>query len=74
MPRAMDMPDLALGSMETLSPLTPMGVKGVGEIPTVASPVAIVNAVMDALSGTGVRHIDTPLTREKIWQALHPEG
>ena len=74
LPRAKDMPDLALGSMETLSPLTPMGVKGVGEIPTVASPVAIVNAVMDALSGTGVRHIDTPLTREKIWQALHPEG
>jgi len=36
-----------------------------------AAPVAIANAVMDALAHVGVRHIDTPLTPEKIWQALH---
>jgi len=39
-------------------------------LPTLAAPVAIANAVMDALSHVDVRHIDTPLTPEKIWQAL----
>jgi carbon-monoxide dehydrogenase large subunit len=48
-----------------------MGAKGIGELPTLAAPVAIANAVMDALAPVGVRHIDTPLTPEKIWQALH---
>jgi aerobic carbon-monoxide dehydrogenase large subunit len=46
-------------------------VKGIGELPTVATPVALANAVMDALSSVGVRHLDTPLTAEKIWRALH---
>jgi carbon-monoxide dehydrogenase large subunit len=46
-------------------------VKGIGELPTVAAPVAVANAVMDALSAAGVTNIDTPLTPEKIWQALH---
>jgi CO/xanthine dehydrogenase Mo-binding subunit len=45
--------------------------KGIGELPTLAAPVVSANAVMDALAHVGVRHIDTPLTREKIWQALH---
>ena len=48
-----------------------LGEKGIGELPTLAAPVAIANAVMDALAPVGVRHIDTPLTPEKIWQALH---
>jgi len=38
------------------------------------APVAVANAVMDALSHVGVRHIDTPLTPEKIWQALQGKG
>jgi carbon-monoxide dehydrogenase large subunit len=42
----------------------------VGELPTVACPVAVVNAVVDALSHTQVRHLDAPLTPEKIWRAL----
>ena len=62
---------MTLDTLETLSPLTPMGAKGIGELPTLAAPVAIANAVMDALAPVGVRHIDTPLTPEKIWQALH---
>jgi aerobic carbon-monoxide dehydrogenase large subunit len=45
--------------------------KGIGELPTLAAPVASANAVMDALAHVGVRHIDTPLTPEKIWHALH---
>jgi aerobic carbon-monoxide dehydrogenase large subunit len=40
----------------------------------VATPVAVTNAIMDALSSVGVRHIDTPLTAEKIWRALHGVG
>ncbi|MFQ6028732.1 MAG: xanthine dehydrogenase family protein molybdopterin-binding subunit [Dehalococcoidia bacterium] len=70
-PRATTLPDFTLESLETPSPLNPLGVKGIGELPTLAAPVAVANAVMDALSHAGVRHIDTPLTPEKIWQALH---
>jgi carbon-monoxide dehydrogenase large subunit len=70
LPRAGSMPELTLDTIETLSPITPLGFKGIGELPTLAAPVAVVNAVMDALSHAGVRHIDTPLTPEKIWQAL----
>jgi aerobic carbon-monoxide dehydrogenase large subunit len=43
-------------------------------LPTLAAPVAIANAVMDALSHVGVRHSDTPLTPEKIWHALQEQG
>ena len=71
MPKAQDIPDLTLDTLETLSPLNPLGAKGIGELPTVAAPAAITNAVMDALYSTGVRHIDTPLTPEKIWRAIN---
>ncbi len=54
--------------------MTPMGVKGIGELPTLAAPVAVVNAVMYALAALGVRHIDTPLTPEKVWQAIQESG
>jgi carbon-monoxide dehydrogenase large subunit len=70
-PKALGLPDLILETMETPSPTNPLGVKGIGELPTVAAPVAIANAILDALSQLGVRHIDTPLTTEKIWRALH---
>jgi carbon-monoxide dehydrogenase large subunit len=69
-PFAADLPDFVLDSIETLSPTNPLGVKGVGELPTVASPAAVANAVMDALASCGVRHIDTPLSPEKVWRAL----
>jgi aerobic carbon-monoxide dehydrogenase large subunit len=70
-PKASEIPALLLETMETPSPTNPLGVKGIGELPTVATPVALANAVMDALSSLGVRHLDTPLTAEKIWRALH---
>ena len=70
LPRAENTPDLALGTIETPSPVTPLGVKGIGELPTLAAPVAVANAVMDALAPLGIRHIDTPLTPEKIWLAI----
>lgn len=74
LPLAGDFPDMVLETMETPSPLNPLGAKGVGELPTVAAPAAVANAVMDALASAGVRHIDTPLTPEKVWRALHGSG
>jgi len=74
LPRASNTPAFTLDTLETLSPLNPLGVKGIGELPTLAAPVAIANAVMDALSHVGVRHLDTPLTPEKIWHALQEQG
>jgi carbon-monoxide dehydrogenase large subunit len=71
MPRAKVLLPLHVETMETPSPTNPLGLKGVGELPTVACPVAVVNAVLDALSDTQVRHLDAPLTQEKIWRAMH---
>jgi carbon-monoxide dehydrogenase large subunit len=70
-PGAAELPELTTDTLETPSPMNPLGIKGVGELPTVAAPAAVANAVMDALAGFGVRHIDTPLTPEKIWRAMH---
>jgi aerobic carbon-monoxide dehydrogenase large subunit len=71
MPRANHTVPLLAETMETLSPTNPLGLKGIGELPTVACPVAVVNAVLDALADTHVRHLDAPITPEKIWRALH---
>jgi carbon-monoxide dehydrogenase large subunit len=68
--RAEGVPELMTDTLETLSPMNPLGLKGVGELPTVAAPAAVANAVLDALSRFGVRHIDTPLTPEKVWRAM----
>ena len=69
-PRADDMPELVVDRTVTPSPLNPLGVKGVGEGSACVAPPAIVNAVVDALSPFGVRHVDIPLTSEKIWRAI----
>jgi carbon-monoxide dehydrogenase large subunit len=58
------------GRIETPSPHNPLGVKGAGEMGTITATVTIANAVMDALSPMGIRHLDMPLTAEKIWQAI----
>jgi aerobic carbon-monoxide dehydrogenase large subunit len=70
MPHARNFPPLVTGRTETPSPHNPLGVKGVGEMGTIASTPTIVNAVMDALAPLGVRHIDMPLTPEKVWRAI----
>jgi carbon-monoxide dehydrogenase large subunit len=69
-PRAEDIPEYILGSTETPSPSNPLGVKGVGEAGTIGATPAIVNAVMDALAPLGIRHLDLPLTPEKVWRAM----
>jgi carbon-monoxide dehydrogenase large subunit len=71
LPVAAGLPEMITATTETPSPMNPLGIKGVGELPTVAAPAAVANAVLDALSGFGVCHIDTPLTPEKIWRAMH---
>ena len=48
----------------------PLGVKGCGEAGCAGGLPTIVNAVLDALSGHGVTHLDTPLTPERVWSAL----
>jgi len=56
--------------METPTPLNALGAKGIGESGTIGSTPAVHNAVIDALSHLGVRHIDMPVTPEKVWRAL----
>lgn len=70
LPRAEHFPNIETGRTETPSPVNPLGVKGAGEMGTIAATVTIANAVMDALSPLGIRHIDMPLTAEKIWKAI----
>jgi carbon-monoxide dehydrogenase large subunit len=70
LPRADDLPSLTVDTIATPSPNNFMGLKGVGELPTNGAPAAVANAVLDALAPFGVRHLDMPLTAEKVWQAL----
>lgn len=69
-PRATDIPWIETDRTVTPSPVNPLGVKGVGEAGTIGATPALCNAVVDALSHLGVRHIDMPLKRERIWQLL----
>lgn len=73
-PRAHMMPWIESDHTTTPSPVNPLGVKGVGEAGTIGCSPAVVNSVVDALSPLGVRHIDMPLTPEKIWNLLSKKG
>ncbi len=70
MPRADGFPMINTDRTETPSPHNPLGVKGAGEMGTIASTVTVANAVMDALAPLGIRHVDMPLTAEKVWKAI----
>jgi carbon-monoxide dehydrogenase large subunit len=70
LPRAGMMPWIEADHTVTPSPVNPLGVKGVGEAGTIGASPAVVNSVVDALSPLGVRHIDMPMTPEKIWNLL----
>jgi aerobic carbon-monoxide dehydrogenase large subunit len=73
-PTSMEVPNYELGEFVTPSTHHPLGARGVAESPTVGSPPAVVNAVVDALSPHGVRNVDMPLTPNKIWQLLREHG
>ena len=70
LPTAADMPDLVVTNTETPSPLNPLGAKGIGESATIGSTPAMQNAVVDALSHLGVKHVDMPCTPRRVWQAM----
>ena len=70
MPRANEFPDIEVELLEIPCASNPLGVKGAGEAGAVGSPPAVINAVIDALSGDGVTHIDMPATPERVWRAM----
>jgi len=70
LPRAGDVPSIAVATIETPSPNNMLGLKGVGELSINGAPAAVANAVLDALRPLGVRHIDMPITAHKVWRAL----
>lgn len=70
MPSAAEMPDFEASNTETATPLNPLGAKGIGESGTIGSTPAVHNAVVDALSHLGVRHIEMPCTPERVWRAI----
>ena len=72
-PTAVETPHWETDKTVTPSPHHPLGAKGVGESPTVGAPPAIANAVVDALSHLGVKHLDIPITPEKVWRAIHKQ-
>ncbi len=71
MPRADDLPSFEVDRTVTPCPHNPLGVKGAGEAGAIGSTPAVVNAVMDALSPFGIKHIQMPMTSERVWRAMH---
>jgi carbon-monoxide dehydrogenase large subunit len=69
-PSAAEFPRFEVAHTETPSPLNPLGAKGIGESATVGSTPAVQNAVVDALSHLGVRHVDMPCTPERVWSTI----
>jgi aerobic carbon-monoxide dehydrogenase large subunit len=70
MPRAEDIPVMAVGDHPVPAKSNPLGTKGCGEAGCAGSLSTIVNAVLDALAEFGIKHIDMPLTSERIWRAI----
>ena len=71
LPRAADLPDIEVDLIEVPCGTNPLGVKGAGEAGAVGSPPAVMNAIVDALSGAKVAAVDMPATPEVLWRALH---
>lgn len=67
-------PVFEMDRTETPTPNNPMGAKGVGEAGTIGAAAAVVNAVVDALSHLGIRHVDMPLKPERVWNAIQQSG
>jgi carbon-monoxide dehydrogenase large subunit len=67
---AAELPSFELVSMETPTPINPLGAKGIGESGTIGSTPAVQSAVVDALSHLGIRHVDMPATPQRVWAAI----
>jgi carbon-monoxide dehydrogenase large subunit len=73
-PTASDLPSFELSATITPSPVNPLGTKGIGEAGTIASSVAVINAIVDALAPFGVKDVAMPATPQKVWQLMHRNG
>jgi carbon-monoxide dehydrogenase large subunit len=69
-PTAAEMPSFELVPMETPTPMNELGAKGIGESGTIGATPAVHNAVIDAVAGLGVRHVDMPANGENVWRAI----
>ncbi|MCY3637606.1 MAG: molybdopterin-dependent oxidoreductase, partial [Chloroflexi bacterium] len=69
-PQAASLPAFETARTVTPSPTNPLGVKGAGETGTIAASPAVINAVVDALSHLGVKHLDMPAKSEKVWRIM----
>jgi aerobic carbon-monoxide dehydrogenase large subunit len=67
---ATEVPSFELADMQTLTTYNPLGVKGIGEAGSIGATPAVQNAVVDALSHLGIRHIDMPASSQRVWQAI----
>ncbi|MCP3913745.1 MAG: xanthine dehydrogenase family protein molybdopterin-binding subunit [Actinomycetia bacterium] len=70
-PSAAELPSFETSNTETPSPRNPLGAKGIGESGTIGSTPAIQNAVVDAVSHLGVKHIEMPLSAMRVWEAIN---
>jgi carbon-monoxide dehydrogenase large subunit len=67
---AAELPSFELADMATPTTNNPLGVKGIGEAGTIGATPAVQNAIVDAVSHLGVRHVDMPATSRRVWQAI----
>ena len=70
LPRADDVPSFKVGTRVTPCTHNPLGAKGCGEAGAIGAPAAFMNAVMDALSSVGVKHLDMPASPHRVWSAI----
>ncbi|MEQ8312665.1 MAG: xanthine dehydrogenase family protein molybdopterin-binding subunit [Gammaproteobacteria bacterium] len=71
LPRADDLPMIHFARNEIPCTTNPLGIKGAGEAGAIGAPPAIINAVVNALADYGVRHLDMPVTPDKLWRFIH---
>ena len=69
-PSAAELPSLEVSTIHVVSPVNSLGAKGIGQAGAIGSTVAVQNAVVDALAHLGVRHIELPLTAERVWRTV----
>ncbi len=69
-PSAAEIPPFSLDHTVTPSPTNDLGVKGIGEAGTIAASAAVINAICDALSPLGIKHVDMPATPDRLWKQM----
>ena len=69
-PTANEIPEMVLDKTITPSPTNELGVKGIGEAGTIAASAAVINAIVDALSPFGIKHVDMPASPDRLWKMI----